>query len=282
MSHPNSAQVDEGQALSESVSDAATSSRHICIKRFCLFSAAKRSCVSTIAWSCMGLTNGCFFYSATNNASSVDPLRWVQFPFSFTQVQNVSKILNLNCFNRCIWENQDQIRTKLQTGNRVRNTCNYSLDGRCYADIAEQVHSDIMTHEKTRFKINYSSRVILSIVDTDQICYFYGSLGNARILDFAVLISNQDDLRKFWENICDFDMREKSSDPTPNMFWSLLSIACPSLTRPWRDVFVVCCSLCWSERGGQPASFSLHSPLSSRKNSQQTGDDRDNSWQQRC
>jgi len=43
-------------------------------------------------------------------------------------------------FSRCIWENRDQIRTKLHTGNRVQNTYNYSLEGRRYADIVEQVH----------------------------------------------------------------------------------------------------------------------------------------------
>jgi len=46
-------------------------------------------------------------------------------------------------------------------------------------------------------------------VETDQLRYFNWSLGNARMLDFAVLISNQDHLRNFLEKICDFDMREK-------------------------------------------------------------------------
>jgi len=50
-------------------------------------------------------------------------------------------------------------------------------------------------------------------VETDQLRYFYGSLGNARMLDFAVLISNQDDLRSFLEDICDFDMRERIERP---------------------------------------------------------------------
>jgi len=61
-----------------------------------------------------------------------------------------------------------------------------------------------MTHERTRFKINYSYGIILRNVETDQLRYFYGSLGNARMLGFAVLISNQDDLRSFLETICDF------------------------------------------------------------------------------
>jgi len=33
------------------------------------------------------------------------------------------------------------------------------------------------------------------------------------MLDFAVLISNQDDLRSFLEDICDFDMRERIERP---------------------------------------------------------------------
>jgi len=119
-------------------------------------------------------------------------------------------MLNFCCFySRCIWEHRDQIRTKLRTSNRVQNTYNYSLEGRRYADIAEQALSDIITHEKTRFKINYSCGVVLRNVETDQLRYFYGSLGNTRMLDCAVLISNEDDLRSFLENICDFDMREK-------------------------------------------------------------------------
>jgi len=97
------------------------------------------------------------------------------------------------------------------------------LEERRYADIVEQVHSNITAHEKTRFKINYSYGVVLRNVETDQLRYFYGSLGNARMLDFAVLICNQEDLRNFLENICDFYMRGKSSDPTPNGFWSRLS-----------------------------------------------------------
>jgi len=133
------------------------------------------------------------------------------------------EILNLYCFySRCIWENRDQIRTKLHTGNSVQNTYNYSLEGRRYADIVEQVHSDIMTHERTRFKINYSYGVILRNVETDQLRCFYGSLGNARMLDFAVLISDQDDLRSFLENICDFDMREKIERPDTK--WVLVTI----------------------------------------------------------
>jgi len=83
------------------------------------------------------------------------------------------------------------------------------LEGRRYADIIEQVHWDIMTREGTRFKVNYSYGVVLRNVETDQLRYFYGSLGNARMLDCAVLISNQEDLRGFLGNICDFDMREK-------------------------------------------------------------------------
>ena len=46
-------------------------------------------------------------------------------------------------------------------------------------------------------------------VETDQLRYFYGSLGNARMLDFAVLISNQEDLLSFLEDIYDFDVRER-------------------------------------------------------------------------
>ena len=133
------------------------------------------------------------------------------------------EILNLYCLHsRCIWENWDQIRTKLHPGNRVQNTYNYSLQGRRYADIVEQVHLDIMTHERTRFKISYSYGVILRNVETDQLRYFYGSLGNARMLDFAVLISDQDDLRSFLENICDFDMREKIERPDTK--WVLVTI----------------------------------------------------------
>jgi len=134
------------------------------------------------------------------------------------------EIVNLCCFHsRCIWENRDQIRTKLHTGNRVQNTYNYSLEGRCHADIVEQVHSDIMTRERTRFEINYSYGVVLRNVETDQLRYFYGSLGNAHKLDFAVLISNQEDLRNFLENICDFDMRVKIERPDTDGFWSRLS-----------------------------------------------------------
>ena len=59
-------------------------------------------------------------------------------------------------------------------------------------------------------------------VKTDQLRYFYGSLGNARILDFAVLISDEDDLRSFLENICDFDMREKIERPDTK--WVLVTI----------------------------------------------------------
>jgi len=79
-----------------------------------------------------------------------------------------------------------------------------------------------MSYERTRFKINYSYGVILRNVETDQLRYFYGSLGNARMLDFAVLISNQDDLRSFLENICDFDMREKIE--RPNTKWVLITV----------------------------------------------------------
>ena len=134
------------------------------------------------------------------------------------------EIVNLCCFHsRCIWENRDQIRTKLHTGNRVQNTYNYSLEGRCHADIVEQVHSDIMTRERTRFEINYSYGVVLRNVETDQLLYFYGRLDNAHKLDFAVLISNQEHLRNFLENICDFDMREKIERPDTDGFWSRLS-----------------------------------------------------------
>jgi len=112
-----------------------------------------------------------------------------------------------------MWENRDQIRTKLRTGNRVQNKYNYSLEGRRYADNVEQVHSNITARERTRFKIDCSYGVILKNVETDQLRNFYGSLGNARMLDFAVLISNQDHLRSFLENICDFDMREKIERP---------------------------------------------------------------------
>jgi len=84
------------------------------------------------------------------------------------------------------------------------------------------VHSDIATHEKTLFKINYSYGVVLRNVETDQLRYFYGSLGNGRMLDFAVLISNEDNLRSFLENICDFDMREKIERPDTK--WILVTI----------------------------------------------------------
>jgi len=131
-------------------------------------------------------------------------------------------LLTFVVFSRCIWENRDQIRTKLRTANRVQNTYNYSLEGRRYADIVEQVHSDITAHEKTRFKINYSYGVVMRNVETDQLRYFYGSLGNARMLDFAVLISDQEDLRHFLENICDFDMREKIERPDTK--WVLVTV----------------------------------------------------------
>jgi len=133
------------------------------------------------------------------------------------------EILFLCCFNSsCIWENRDQIHTKLRTGNRVQNTCNYSLEGQRYADIVEQVHSDIMTRERTRFKINYSYGVILRNIETDQLRYFYGNLGNAHMLDFAVLISDQDDLHSFLESICDFNMREKIE--RPDIKWVLVTV----------------------------------------------------------
>jgi len=96
------------------------------------------------------------------------------------------------------------------------------LEGWCYVDIVEQVLSDITIHEKTRLKINYSYGVILRNVETDQLRYFYGTLGNARMLDFAVLISNQEDLRNFLENICDFDMREKIERPDTK--WVLVTV----------------------------------------------------------
>jgi len=79
-----------------------------------------------------------------------------------------------------------------------------------------------MTRERTRFEINYTYGVVLRNVETDQLRYFYGSLGNARMLDFAVLISNQEDLRSFLENICDFDMREKIERPDTK--WVLVTI----------------------------------------------------------
>jgi len=96
------------------------------------------------------------------------------------------------------------------------------LEGLRYADIVEQVHSDIIAHEKTRLKINYSYGVFLRNVETDQLRHFCGSLGNAHMLDFAVLISNQDDLRSFLENICDFDMMEKIERPDTK--WVLVTI----------------------------------------------------------
>ena len=133
------------------------------------------------------------------------------------------EIVNLYCFySRCIWENRGQIRTNLHTGNRVQNTYNYSLEGRRWADIVEQEHSEFMTRERTRFKINYSYGIVLRNVETDQLRYFYGSLGNARMLDFAVLVSNQEDLRNFLENICDFDMREKIERPDTK--WVLVTV----------------------------------------------------------
>jgi len=42
------------------------------------------------------------------------------------------------------------------------------------------------------------------------------------MLDFAVLISNQEDLRSFLENICDFDMREEIERPDTK--WVLVTI----------------------------------------------------------
>jgi len=96
------------------------------------------------------------------------------------------------------------------------------LEGLRYDDIVEQVHSDIMTHERTRFKINYCYGVVLRNVETDQLRYFYGSLGNARMLDFAVLISHQDYLRSFLETICDFDMRERIERPDTK--WLLVTV----------------------------------------------------------
>jgi len=42
------------------------------------------------------------------------------------------------------------------------------------------------------------------------------------MLDFAVLISNQDDLCSFLENICDFDMREKIE--RPDTIWVLVTV----------------------------------------------------------
>ena len=134
------------------------------------------------------------------------------------------EILNLCCFaSRCVWENQDQIRTKLHTGNRVQNTINYSLEGRRYADIVEQVHSDITTHENTRFKISYSYGLILRNVETDQLRYFYGSLGKARMLDFAVLlISNQDDPRTFFRKHLRFRHEERIERPDTK--WVLVTV----------------------------------------------------------
>ena len=165
-----------------------------------------RSFVST-AWSCMGLV---FLLQCNKQRFIRQPSKVSAVSLSFHTSSKIFKILSLHCFYcRCIWENRDQIRTKLHTGNRVQNTYNYSLEGRRYADIVEQVHSDITTHKKTRFKINYSYGVILRNVGTDQLRYFYESLGNARMLDFAVLISDQDDRRHFLEEICDFDMKEK-------------------------------------------------------------------------
>jgi len=42
------------------------------------------------------------------------------------------------------------------------------------------------------------------------------------MLDFAVLISNQDDMRNFLKNVCDFDMREKIERPDTK--WVLVRV----------------------------------------------------------
>jgi len=68
---------------------------------------------------------------------------------SFYTSSKFFKLLSLHCFySRCIWENRDQIRTKLHAGNRVQNTYNHSLEGRRYADIVEQAHSDITARKR--------------------------------------------------------------------------------------------------------------------------------------
>jgi len=59
-------------------------------------------------------------------------------------------------------------------------------------------------------------------VKTDQLWYVCGSLGNARMLDFAVLMSDQDGLRHFLEDICDFDMKEKIERPDAK--WVLVTV----------------------------------------------------------
>ena len=105
---------------------------------------------------------------------------------------------------------------------KVQNIFNIFYD-RDFKDLIEAIAERIMTYQKNRFKINYSLGFILKNIETKEFRYYHASFNNAQILETALLINNQKDLKNFLHSLAEESFYDGLTRPDTK--WKVVQVS---------------------------------------------------------
>ena len=105
---------------------------------------------------------------------------------------------------------------------KIQNIYNIFYD-RGFKDLIETITKRIMTYQKNRFKINYSLGFILKNIETKELRYYHASFNNAQILETALLINNQKDLKNFLHSLAEESFYDGLTRPDTK--WKVVQIS---------------------------------------------------------
>jgi len=111
-----------------------------------------------------------------------------------------------------------QILTRFSRGNRLQDWYNFRLSTISPVSLREQL-SRIFADQPTVFKVNFSFGFILRNTETGALQYHHPSANNNLVLEQPFLVSNQDDLERFYEEISNIDFLEWVRQQHPNNKW---------------------------------------------------------------
>ena len=118
----------------------------------------------------------------------------------------------------CIRQHWREIRTRTKNGKHV-DIYTFRLE-----TPLDQVIKDVFKRQKTAFKMNIAFGFILRNTETGEVKYYYPSQ-NGFLYEEPVLISNEEDLNRFLEEIQDTDWQEFVRRQKPNSKWRV-SLLC--------------------------------------------------------
>lgn len=101
------------------------------------------------------------------------------------------------------------------SGNRIQDTYNYVLDVLNVEQFGEMTQR-IFNEQTTVFRINVSFGFILRNIETGEMRYYHSSHNNARFLEIPHWVRNQDDLKKFIDELNRNDLLEHIRQQRPD------------------------------------------------------------------